>query len=89
MTPKEQEELRAELADLRRKRDMLISELGTFAQESNDLRENSAYLHTEQVIHVIDSQIAEILREFGKFNLAKKKAAYKLKKPRKSPKVDL
>jgi transcription elongation GreA/GreB family factor len=88
-TPDELDKLRTELTALRAKRDAVIAELGAYAQENNDLRENSAYLHTEQKIHVLDAQIMVILAEFTKLNLAKKKANYLLTKPRRAPKVDL
>lgn len=76
MTPEKQEDLRNELTRLRKKRDNLISELGEYAGEHNDLRENSAYIHTEQKIHIVDAQIANILLEFGQAELAKRKAAH-------------
>jgi transcription elongation GreA/GreB family factor len=79
MTLEEQEKLREELFNPRRKRDELIAELGVYAQENNDLRENSAYIHTEQKIHVLNAQIARILVEFNKHELLKKKAASKVK----------
>lgn len=79
MILEEQEKLREELFNLRHRRDELIAELGMYAQENNDLRENSAYLHTEQKIHVLNAQIARILVEFNKHELQKKKAASKVK----------
>ncbi len=83
MTPERQEELRTELAKLRQKRDDLMADLGAYAQENNDLRENSAYINTERKIQFVDAQIHRILSEFGKWELAKKRAKYleKLKKP--------
>lgn len=83
MSPEKQEELRNELSRLRKKRDGLIGELGEYAQEHNDLRENSAYLHTEQKIHLVDAEIHRILSEFNKFELTKRRSAYlkKSKKP--------
>ncbi|MFA5776419.1 MAG: hypothetical protein WC988_02600 [Patescibacteria group bacterium] len=80
---------RDELINFREKRDRLITELGEYAQENRDLRENSAYLHTEQKIQIVDAQITGILAEFGKINLARKKAEHALKKPRKLSRVDL
>ncbi|MBU0649629.1 hypothetical protein KJ605_02135 [Patescibacteria group bacterium] len=76
MTPEKQEELRTELSRLRKRRDDLIADLGAYAQENSDLRENSAYLHTEQKIHLLDAQIADILAEFGKLALKQKRVAY-------------
>ncbi len=82
MTPEKQEELRTELSKLRQKRDDLITELGMYAQENNDLRENSAYINVERKIQFVDAQIARILWEFQKLELAKKKVTHlqKLKK---------
>lgn len=70
------------MSTLRSKRDDLISELGAYAQENNDLRENSAYINVERKIQFVDAQIARILWEFQKLELAKKKVAHmqKLKK---------
>ena len=88
MTPERQEELRTELANLRQKRDDLITDLGVYAQENNDLRENSAYINTERKIQLVDAQIHRILAEFGKWELAKKRSNYleKLKKSAQSVK---
>jgi len=88
LTFEEMEKLRIELSNLRQRRDELILELGEYARENNDLRENSAYLHTEQKIQLIDAQIARILAEFTKLNIEKIKVAYALKKPRKPSKFD-
>ena len=82
------EKWRVDLFKLQKVREAMILELGLYAQENGDLRENSAYLHTEQKIHVVDAQIMEILAEFNKINLAKKKADYALKKPRKPSKLN-
>jgi len=84
MTPERQEELRTELANLRQKRDDLITDLGVYAQENNDLRENSAYINTERKIQFVDAQIHQILSEFSKWELTKKRAKY-LEKLKKSP----
>jgi len=84
MTPERQEELRTELANLRQRRDDLITDLGVYAQENNDLRENSAYINTERKIQFVDAQIHQILSEFSKWELAKKRAKY-LEKLKKSP----
>jgi len=67
------EKWRTDLFKLRELRESMILELGGYAQENGDLRENSAYLHMEQKIHIVDAQIMGILAEFGKIKLAKKK----------------
>ena len=77
------EKLREELAELRERRDKLIGEAGEYAQEHNDLRENSAYLHTEQKIQLVDAQIHRIIMEFEKHRLKQKQLAY-AKKSKKS-----
>lgn len=89
MTLEQQEELRNELSTLRSKRDDLIAELGVYAQENNDLRENSAYINVERKIQLVDAQIARVLWEFQKLELAKKKVAHlqKLKKSVKTHKA--
>lgn len=84
MTAEEQETYRNELVTLRQKRDELISELGEYAQENNDLRENSAYINVERKIQFVDAQIARILWEFQKLELAKKKVAH-MQKLKQSP----
>lgn len=72
----EMEKWRVDLFKLQKARESMILELGLYAQENGDLRENSAYLHTEQKIHVLDAQIMGILTEFNKMELAKKKIAH-------------
>ncbi len=86
MTPERQEELRTELAKLRQKRDGLFADLDLYAQENNDLRENSAYINTERKIQFVDAQIYQILTEFEKWELAKRRAEYP-EKLKKSPKL--
>lgn len=66
------EKLRVELFDLRKKRDGMILELGEFAQENNDLRENSSYIRMEQKIQFVDAQIKRILDEFNEYHRQKK-----------------
>lgn len=75
--PTEIDKMRSDLIKLRNLRDSMILELGEYAQENNDLRENSAYLHTEQKIHLIDAQIDRILAVFSRIELDKKKAKHR------------
>lgn len=87
--PTDMEKWRTDLFKLRELRESMLLELGEYAQENNDLRENSAYIHMEQKIHIIDAQIARILEEFDKLNIAKKKARHALKKSNGLSEVDL
>ncbi|HAZ29552.1 TPA: hypothetical protein DCY43_02260 [candidate division WWE3 bacterium] len=83
------EKLRCELVDLRAQREELILELGQIAQENNDLRENSAYLHTEQKVHYLDARIKRILDVFNAMELEKIKQNTRLKPLAKEKRVDL
>ena len=67
MTEEQMEKLRNELVELHKKRDNMVAELGEFAQENNDLRENSAYIRMEQKIQLVNSQIKRILDEFNEY----------------------
>lgn len=86
MTQEEQEKLRKRLFELRNKREELIMELGLYAQENQDLRENSAYINTERKIQLVSAQIHEILLEFGKWELAKMRSK-RLNKVKKATKT--